>query len=78
MRTKTRTTQREILAMQRLYKNGMPVGQIAATFDLHETTVGYYVNGTTMNRKRGEYLRKRIQNMTGEQAYNFAVKYLVG
>lgn len=66
----------DVARMRKLYNSGVMIKTIAETFDCHPTTVGYHVNSTTKNRKQGEYIRNRISNMTGADAYNFVTSYM--
>lgn len=66
----------DVTRMQNLYQRGVSIKTIAASFGCDPTTVGYHVNGTTKNRKHGEYIRDRIRTMNGTDAYNFVTSYM--
>ena len=70
-----RFSNREVAAMNKLYKSGISIKDIANSFDCDQSTVGYHVNGVTKLRKKGRYLKKKINSLSDAGAYIFAEYY---
>ena len=70
-----RFSNREVVAMNKLYRSGISIKDIANSFDCDQSTIGYHVNGVTKLRKRGRYLKKKINSLSDAGAYVFAKYY---